>query len=83
MPNFLEEHTPEERISMMREGFAEGYKRAIKDVISLLEDEDKDGDPDDLYAGREHRVKQVKSLNPGRLPSVDFAHVKSASEEPD
>ena len=45
--------------------FAESYARqqveAFRErVITWLDNEDKDGDPDDLYTGRVHRVAAIR-----------------------
>ena len=33
-------------------------------IITWLDNEDKDGDPDDLYTGRVHRVHAIRQLTP-------------------
>ena len=65
----MKEFLPGEIPAQMREMFREGYKKAIKDVVLLLAGEDKNGDPDDLYTGRTHRIKRVESLNAWKLPT--------------
>ena len=43
---------------------------ALEAVIQWLDNEDRDNDPDDLYAGRCHRVAAIRALKPARPSDI-------------